>query len=270
LAISPNGTWLYDPDGLPSSTVGALINTSTNAITPIPIDVGVQAAFSPDSSKLYISTPNSVVVVDTATGKTLGTISLPGNGGAVDGSGTGAAVFTPDGKKAYIGNESFNGNVLVPSDVAVIDTATMTVTNTLLEGLTPDRIAITPFPDANGKYYLYVLNIGYVNNNTQVNLDIIDTSDDTKANSVVIASFPGTTQNPNNASWPVIGFGTIKFSDDNPASEAYIVGAAEDNTTNCIAYIFGTAQQNVIATIPLNGQAIWVKEAIVPLRVTTP
>ncbi len=239
--LSPNGKNGYVANGL-TSTEGELINTSLppSLIAPISVNTGGNSTFNPSSTSLFISGPDSILVTNATTGQAITTIPLPGNGGAAGGF-AGAAVFTPDGTKAYVGNEDFNNVLLllVPAPVAVVNTSTASVSTTLPEGLTPDHMGITPVADANGKYYLCVINVSSVNNNTdtQVSIDVIDTTTDTVIKTIPLATYPGVSQGIN-ASSPVNGYTQVRFSND--GTEMYTLGSALSDTTDSQFYIIDT------------------------------
>ncbi|GAA2349055.1 YncE family protein [Streptomyces violaceusniger] len=110
-----------------------MIDTAANVLTTtIPVGAGtVQAAFTPDGTRAYVTcqTAGVVGVIDTATNSVTTTItglSLP----------TGAAV-SPDGTRVYVPNAG-------DGTVAVIDTGTNTVSASILTGDVPILVALTP------------------------------------------------------------------------------------------------------------------------------
>lgn len=122
IAISPDGSTVYATCQDVCNALAA-ISTATNTVIGHPVvPGGAQAGldFSPDGSKLYVSSSNSndISVLAPATGALVSTIPV--------GASTGAVVVSPSGDKVYAGMS--NGNV------AVIATASSTVLATIPAG----------------------------------------------------------------------------------------------------------------------------------------
>src|SRR5262249_55060709 len=122
-----------------SSTV-SVINTASNSVSAT-IPVGASpfgVAVTPDGSKVYVahdSTPGTVSVIDTATNTLVGLpspVSVPAVGVAV----------APDSSKVYIATTIRVGRG--SGGLSVIDTATDTVTATILIGRFHNGVLVTP------------------------------------------------------------------------------------------------------------------------------
>jgi len=153
MAVSPDGSQLYVAcrqlaSGVPDRFF--MVNTATNTPTltaSFPRDSGnyyfINAlAVTPDGSKVYLARTNTggtstVEYFDGATGARLGAISLPAN--AVPR----AAVFTPDGSKLYVVDQSLGTHVINP----VTNTRTKTMSQINTRG-----VDITMLPDGTHAY----------------------------------------------------------------------------------------------------------------------
>ncbi len=195
----------------------AVVNTSTNAVTHIPVGVNPWGlAISRDGSRLLVSNvvDDTVTVIATTDNSIIATISV--------GDWPRGIAFTHDGRKAYVANMSsheisiidltsnevdstlagFSGptGITVSPDgseawvanlsagtVSVINTSTDEVTWTINVGLNPNRIAFTP----DGAY-------AYVVNQNSDDVSVIDVINHTPLptiqigrNSIGIAVLPG-------------------------------------------------------------------------------
>jgi YVTN family beta-propeller protein len=134
IAITPEGGTAYVANS--SSASVSVISTATNTVVTT-VSVGSSpyaVAVTPDGAFAYVTLlgpPGSVVVIDTASNTVVGTpIAVGGN------SPQGIAI-RPDGAFAYVTSTS-------DGIVAVINTATNTVTTTVTVGSSPFGIAIAP------------------------------------------------------------------------------------------------------------------------------
>jgi YVTN family beta-propeller protein len=138
-AMSPDGKFLYVGNACCQVFV---ISTATDKVvdtirTNGPTSGLDSLAISPDGTKLYALTSynfaprSSISVIDTATSKVTGHISLPHYAGNFPG-----LFFTPDGKFAYV--------TLQDHSVGVIDTSTGTVIQTVSIRGVPQGPAVTP------------------------------------------------------------------------------------------------------------------------------
>ena len=179
IAVTPDGKQVYVTTGLCSSNdrdcfprpedvyyAVWLIDTATNKVVAASSGKGyVQGiAFSPDGKHTYFATYDSdvllpqVLVFDTGN-----TISLPPFG-AVN-----AIAITPDGRYLYLPYVLFNSTDSPPEIVAIIDTVTNMVVQTVQVetapfGATLTGVAVTP----DGKYV-------YVSNQASNSVAVIDT-----------------------------------------------------------------------------------------------
>jgi YVTN family beta-propeller protein len=138
-SLNPAGTRLYEtllPSGIDDSGHGGtvfVIDTATNEVVgTLTTDVNpIASVVSPDGETVYVATLNSVVPIDTATGKNRSDpIETPGVPGWL--------AITPDGHKVYTAN--------VPADVSVIDTQSNTLITTIPTGTgsAPQYNAVAP------------------------------------------------------------------------------------------------------------------------------
>jgi YVTN family beta-propeller protein len=136
IALNAAGTELYvvQPNGISNAGQVTVIDTATNTIVGAPIAVGKQPfdiAFSPDGTNAYVTNEidKTLSVIDTAS-LTVSTISLSGVGGAPT-----SVAINPAGTYLYVGTmtEGTNGGL-----VAIVDTATKTVTQSIQIGTSLD------------------------------------------------------------------------------------------------------------------------------------
>jgi YVTN family beta-propeller protein len=155
-----------------------VIETATNKVVAASSGKGyVQGiAFSPDGIHIYFATYDSdvllpqVLVFDTGD-----TISLPPFG-AVN-----AIAIAPNGRYLYVPYVLFNGTVSPPEIVAIVDTVTNTVAQTVQVETTPfgatlTGVAVTP----DGKYV-------YVSNQASNSVSVINTAGNTVVDTISVA-----------------------------------------------------------------------------------
>jgi YVTN family beta-propeller protein len=107
------------------STGVSVIDAATNKVITTIAPVGHNpngVAVTPDGSKVYVTAPNTVSVITTATNRETATILVGHNPKGV--------AVTPDGRKVYVANELSN-------NVSVIDAATNKLTATIPVGERP-------------------------------------------------------------------------------------------------------------------------------------
>jgi YVTN family beta-propeller protein len=205
IAVAPDGAKVYVMEFRSSKNNNrddygsnvAVIDTATNTVTAT-VPVGSSyitntgsylcdsnpygIAVSPDGTKLYVVVNDdyptykdypTVMVINTKTNTITATVPVGAAPGLLNG-----IVVTPDGTKAYVANTDV-GNTGADHQVAVIDTATNTVTATVLVGNVPDGVAVTP----DGAKV-------YVSNRYDSNVSVIDTATNTVTASVPVGSIP--------------------------------------------------------------------------------
>jgi YVTN family beta-propeller protein len=193
IAVSPDGKHVYVTTGLcssisfdcvrPESVYFALwvIDTATNKVVSASPGKGFVKGivFGPDGKNAYFANWDSDVVLPQVLVFDNGpTISLPPYGE------DNAITITPDGRHVYVPYVLFNGTNSPPEIVAVIDTATNTVAQTVtvepasfMTSLT--GIATTP----NGKYV-------YVSNQLSNSVSVLDTASNTIMKTVMVGASP--------------------------------------------------------------------------------
>lgn len=154
VAVAPDGRHVYVANAVSGSV--SVIDTATNTVTAtVSLPAGsapLGIAVTPNDRTLYVtdSGANDVSVIDTATNAVIAVIRTDAEGNAVFNRPVGVAV-TPDGRRVYVAS---SGRLLDIGDtVAVIDTATNTVTGTIEVGFGPTAVAVAP----NGRH-VYVAN----------------------------------------------------------------------------------------------------------------
>ncbi len=193
IAVTPDGKHVYVTTGLcsnisfdcirPESVYFAfwVIDTATNKVVAATPGKGFARgiAFSTDGKTAYFANWDEDVLLPQVLVFDNGpTISLPPNGE------DNAITITPDGRHVYVPYVLFNGTSSPPEIVAVIDTATNTVAQTvqvepasfttMLTG-----IAVTP----NGKYI-------YVSNQGSNSVSVLDTASNTIVKTVLVGTSP--------------------------------------------------------------------------------
>jgi YVTN family beta-propeller protein len=139
IAVSPDGTTIYVArSDAPGSLVVVSVATGkvTSSLLGNTVDLASTVTVTPDGSKVYLGTPfNLLYSIATANpSAVLNTVTF---GPPADGQVGGLAV-TPDGKTLYAPLE------VSPGQIALIDTATDLVTDTIEVPDVPVAIAITP------------------------------------------------------------------------------------------------------------------------------
>ena len=210
VAITPNGAFAYV--GNQNDNTASVINTATNAVVAtVPVGPGANVvAIAPSGALAYVVNAQTVSVINTASNTVAATVSVPaGNGstngpgvamtpngqflyvcggegnisvintatntvvatvsttGGIRGSATAGVAITPNGAFGYAAVGGFN-------EVAIFDTSTNAVVNTIPVGNFPLGMAITP----NGAF-------AYVANLNDNSVSVINT-----AANVVVATVP--------------------------------------------------------------------------------
>ena len=237
IAAAPDGKHIYVTTGLcssasfdcvrPESVYFSLwvIDTATNKVVNAAANKGTAdgIAFSPDGLHNFLAnfdpyTALPQVLVDQDSGNP---ISLPGNGNDF------AIAITPDGKHLYVPYVLFNGTDSPPETVAVIDTATNMVSQTVpVEpssfSVTLTGVAVTP----NGKYV-------YVSNQLSNSVAVIDTISSSVVKTVSVGLSPaGLAVTPDGA-------------------HVYVSNQGSDNVS-----VIDTATNTVVATVSVPGPSV--------------
>lgn len=132
LAVTPNGQQVY------VVVTGAIevIDTTLNVVAAtIPLEGSGGVAIAPDGLHAYVAA-GAISVIDTAT-RTIVHSFFADSGSAAD------VAISPDGARAYVttnGTNAFGAG----AGVAVVDTATNSVTGTIELGIIPGPIALSP------------------------------------------------------------------------------------------------------------------------------
>jgi YVTN family beta-propeller protein len=133
IAATPDGRSVYVTDDSSPSTGVTIIDVATDqAVKTIAVgNYPSGVAITPDGKLAYLSdNAGGISVIDTTAQAVVGN-PIPANGASI--------AFTADGKQAYVASEGGN-------TVAVIDTATETVTKTLTGMDSPRGVATRPLP----------------------------------------------------------------------------------------------------------------------------
>jgi YVTN family beta-propeller protein len=145
-AVTPGGQWVYV-----TAADGAVhvIDTALNAeITSIPIGglEGGDLAISPDGSRAYVAA-GLVSVIDTSSHTLLESFAAEKTPTPFLATFAVAVAFAPDGARAYIGTVTFdstNWDFSAGGGIAVVDTASRSVTSEINLYSQPGSIALTP------------------------------------------------------------------------------------------------------------------------------
>ena len=176
IAFTPDGRHTYLTNFDPGFSFTPLVFADTGEIKLSENGSVYAIAITPDGKRAYIPyvffngtnfPPENVAVIDTATNALAHTVPIEPASFAT--TLTGVAV-TPDGKYVYVSNQGGNG-------VAVIETASNIVVQTILVGTGPSGIAVTP----DGKHV-------YVSNESRVS--VINTATKTVEAAIAVAE-PG-------------------------------------------------------------------------------
>lgn len=204
-----------------SDTV-SVINTLTNkVIATVPVAYQPSGvAVSPDRTKVYITTRNSVVsVINTASNTAVAPISVGFKPWGVS--------FTPDGTKAYVVNVN-DGN----GSISVIDTASSTVSSTISVGNWPWAVAFKP--DGTTAY----VTVDYSSNPPVLgNVLAINT-----ATNAVVATIP-------------VGIGPFAVVVAPDGKKAYVTNNSPSSSIGSVSVI-NTVTNSVVTSIPV-GNTPW-------------
>jgi YVTN family beta-propeller protein len=179
LTVNPDGTRVYVSSGIQNGTsTVTVIDTATNEVVgtfEVRGGLGRAVAFSPDGSRAYAASRVDDVgvvltVIDTDTNTTVATIALGGLGAPSTAAATAAAV-SPDGSVVYVALED---------SVAVIDTGSNTVIDTIPVGYFPGDVNFSPDGTR-----AYITHYGDINDLSDDTMSIVDTATNT-----VVASIP--------------------------------------------------------------------------------
>ena len=143
LAISPNGRTLYVSSDLGATTnmrpAVAIINASTGKVTKY-LNVGGASddvIFSPNGLAAYVAGSSGITIIDTATQRISGTISVAPNPQTI--------AISPDGQTLYVVTEYSITSRPAGSLLQVVNVATRTVQSTIHQnGLAPFGLAVNP------------------------------------------------------------------------------------------------------------------------------
>lgn len=141
IALSPDGKSLFVSDEI-NNTVQVISTVTRKLLAPQNgITVGTKPGgivFSPDGKQAYVVNrgSNNVSVITTAT-HTVETNIIP----VATGTGSPGISISPDGKRVYVANKTSGG---LKGTLAVIDTASRSVVDTIVVGIGGGGIAISP------------------------------------------------------------------------------------------------------------------------------
>jgi YVTN family beta-propeller protein/VCBS repeat-containing protein len=210
IVANSDGSRVYAADAMGGAV--SVINTATGVVTNIPVGGNpYEVALNPDSTRLYVATFGTIVVVNTANNSIVRTVGIAGAPAAVTvdptrprayvanpmnntvsvldtntntvvatvnipvGSNPRAIGVSPDGSRLYIANNWLaNGDNTDPGTVTVLNANDLSVVTTITVGHVPYNIAITP----DGAR-------AYVTNSNDGTVSVIDTASNT-----VIATIP--------------------------------------------------------------------------------
>jgi len=216
LVISPDGQTLLVPN-YSGSQVAAIAEASGRALANIPVGLSGNyggAAVSPDGARVYVTSTDSVSVIDTASKKAV--TSVPTGLGPV------GVVVSPDGTKAYVANSGGNS-------VTVIDTATFATKQIPMPKFGyPSSIAISP-----DGTHVYVAGDNVVPDfgTTPCYVFAIDTSSNTVVNSIRVPYPSALTVSPDGTKIYAVG-GFVYL---------YTISTAANAITNSLLLEYGGA-----------------------------
>lgn len=174
VAVTPDGTKAYvtNYNDVQVYVIGTGSNTVVAQI-PVGGTYNTGIVVSPDGSKAYASSwANGIHVIDTATDNMIATVA---NNGSLWGSGP--AAVSSDGSKLYVPavySTCFGYSCTVGNQVAIVDTASRTVTKTVTVGNGPTDAVIDSL---GGQVFVTAMNSN--------NVTAIDTATDTVSGTAV-------------------------------------------------------------------------------------
>lgn len=212
---NPNGAFVYITN-IASNDV-SVIDTATNTVVttipvgPFPLDV----AFTPDGAFAYVTSPgsNTVIVIDAAAHAVVDTLPLQFPN-IVD--------VSPDGEFAYV--TTFTAGGAAVGTLAVIDTDTNTIIDTIVLGGEPQGVTFSP-----------TQNIAYVTDLNGARVWVIDTATHSLITTVPVGLFPV----------------SIVFTPN--GAFAYVVNGGSRTVS-----VIRTSDHSVIATIPVGADAFGI------------
>jgi YVTN family beta-propeller protein len=243
VTVTPDGSKVYVANHVSAGTV-SVIDTASNTVTatipgfvlpgPAMAEFPFGVAASPDGSKVYVTNcpgafSGGVEVIDTATDTATGIIAVAGD--CVTDNPPLGVVVTPDGSKVYVGESNGSLQNVRFSFVAVIDTASNTVTAMIpvgpvpspeLGGAVPFGLAVSP--DSSKVY---------VTSETLNTVSVIDA-----VTNAVTATIP-------------VGNRPIGVSVTPDGSKVYVANAASDSVS-----VIDTATNAVTASIPVGNDPV--------------
>jgi len=153
VAVKPDGTQVYITN-FTDNLVG-VVDTATNSLLEV-IELPAVAssgaygiAVTPDGTRVYVadSVDNIVFVIDTASNSVVESIPVGSPIGTVPRLGAIGVAVTPDGSRLYVVVQyDGNGDLAAPGNVAVIDTATNDVIDTIPVESSPQSFGIFIVP----------------------------------------------------------------------------------------------------------------------------
>jgi YVTN family beta-propeller protein len=216
LAITPDGKFVYVSNPSLNGSVTA-ISTATNSVTAVIPNIAhpQTVAISPDGASVYvpsitsISVPGNVVVISTATNSIVGTIPV--------GIGPINVAFSPDGSTAYVDNQ-------VDSTISIINTATMSVINTISSGAAGTPGWVTDSPDGSSLYVLDLNSIDVISTATNTVTATIPDANVWQGEAIFLVSPPTSqtiTQPLSPTALNVFNFGSNAFKNQYPAGTSF-------------------------------------------------
>jgi YVTN family beta-propeller protein len=144
LAVTPDGGSLYVMTA--GGTVQVVDAASESVTTSIPVGSSGEIAITPDGTRAYVAA-GYLHVIDTATNtvvRSFEAAAAPVTG--VTNTATSVAI-SPDGARAYVGVFVFgsgSGGITAGGNIVLVDTASESVSGTMLLGSVPGTLALTP------------------------------------------------------------------------------------------------------------------------------